>query len=71
MLDYRARSKVVEDADLSRFVSIVVVVVVVVETFFHGVDFFSMEWILLNATSHRICRDIDTAFCAVTASMRF
>lgn len=70
MLDYRARSKVVEDADLSRFVSIVVVVVVV-GTFFHGVDFFSMEWILLNATSHRICRDIDTAFCAVTASMRF
>lgn len=70
MLDYRARSKVVEAADLSRFVSIVVVVVVV-GTFFHGVDFFSMEWILLNATSHRICRDIDIAFCAVTASMRF
>lgn len=42
MLDYRARSKVVEDADLSRFVSIVVVVVVVFPRsgfFFNGVDF--------------------------------
>lgn len=43
MLDYRARSKVVEAADLSRFVSIIVVVVVVVFPrsgfFFNGVDF--------------------------------
>lgn len=40
MLDYRARSKVVEDADLSRFVSIVVVVVVV--------GTFSTEWIFFQ-----------------------